>query len=1181
MGAYCYFETYIKGSTSDQTVFRADVHEAYRDVDIEVNAIWEKDTTGSTALQHEEDYQVFCFAEDDWKLQADNAVSNSPNFASPANPNKTPLSDVVSLKDAIGVQTTLDDSPPSFTLLQIQDPTAYNARIIVTFSLNEVGTAYCRATRSDSGETSGDMPINRILTANWSAEYSAGAVTIEMTNLENVDPALTVRDDEVASITEQTQYDVYCWAKDDAKNSFGYPRLNYMTQDYVSADIATPSSPNGGRTGAVWVVDSTPPTIIPVSIEPIAEDTVQVILQLNEPGTLWCAMALPDSSPATQYCKFGDYQESNAGASCYFETFIKGLVSDGTVFRADVHQSYLDYEIEVNRMWEKDQVGSAPLPAQTDFNVMCFAEDDWQIQASNAMVRSPNFNPPAGPNKVNLQTTLALRSAVSTKKTLDTTPPTIALGVSAPSTSETSLVVSITFNEAGSLYCLPLLKGTAAPHASRIVSYALQYVCSSAGGCSGGSLTIPDLLKGHEYDVHCFAEDDNTYPQTPNGIRAPVLTAQVNDITPPVIRIVRAEAPERSLIVVTLQLDEEGTVFCYCPNDIGDSVLVGTVVSFGTSTVVDTSDVGHNVQVHVRKYSTIEAPLVEQTAYVTYCAAKDTATNPDCAGCSVPNLSDLAEIRAARDSIGTLTTLDQSPPSFSQLGARGISETQLRVSFTLNEPGTTYCRATRSDAGELALHINHIIQASFLQEQNETAFGQLLELDIDRLANRVDEPFLESGTAYDIYCWAKDTAELTTCVPSGTTATCTTEATPNYMLQSYVSTRFSSTLFPPSTQATADGGSIEMVRTWDATPPNLIFVEAESRQETSLTMTLQLNEPGTAYCRAYPLTDPGVPSFPDVRAAPGGPFSFELPSDSAMRIYSAHAYRNFEITVEGLSREVLYFVYCAAEDDELADGCSQRDQSDDPSCTSNYNTPYLVEDSGRYTLDLTPPTLTVVNAVSTTQDSITVAVNLDEAGTAWCTAVLDQFPVPTINQVIAAGFQTEAEDAGIVNVTVVSLSRDTEYDVYCFARDDGTKSARNDTLEVQFSRKNPVSSSTVISTKTDAHVIYDSLAPLLLAMDPSNNAFQVDSPLNITLTFNEDVTAGDGSLFLRASGQSDVVVAAEDIAYINRVALIIIDVGAALGAGMTWRVIVPEGLVIDTAGNPFGGIDDGAYNLQT
>ena len=66
------------------------------------------------------------------------------------------------------------EAPPTFTLLQIEDPTSANDRIIVTFALNEPGTAYCRPTRSDSGETAADMHINRILTASWSSTFTTG-----------------------------------------------------------------------------------------------------------------------------------------------------------------------------------------------------------------------------------------------------------------------------------------------------------------------------------------------------------------------------------------------------------------------------------------------------------------------------------------------------------------------------------------------------------------------------------------------------------------------------------------------------------------------------------------------------------------------------------------------------------------------------------------------------------------------------------------------------------------------------------------------------------------------------------------------------------------------------------------------------------------------------------------------
>merc|ERR1719198_2141858 len=111
----------------------------------------------------------------------------------------------------------------------------------------------------------------------------------------------------------------------------------------------------------------------------------------------------------------------------------------------------------------------------------------------------------------------------------------------------------------------------------------------------------------------------------------------------------------------------------------------------------------------------------------------------------------------------------------------------------------------------------------------------------------------------------------------------------------------------------------------------------------------------------------------------------------------------------------------------------------------------------------------------------------------------------------------------------------------------------------------------------DAHVIYDSVAPLLLDKAPVSLAY-VASTLTITLTFNEDVRAGSGSVVLSASGTSDVLVPASSIAFINHIGTIPI---TGLAAGKTYSVVLAEGLVVDYYGNEFAGIADGEYSLQT
>merc|ERR1740117_1336087 len=129
-----------------------------------------------------------------------------------------------------------------------------------------------------------------------------------------------------------------------------------MIQSYIETAIgANINAPSGGKTANVWIVDDTPPTIIVVAREPLAEDTIQVTLQLNEPGTIWCQIVDKDSSSATTsaggyFCRDMDVKEQT-GQPCYFENFIKGVERSGlgsTTFRADVHIPYQDYDIDLN-----------------------------------------------------------------------------------------------------------------------------------------------------------------------------------------------------------------------------------------------------------------------------------------------------------------------------------------------------------------------------------------------------------------------------------------------------------------------------------------------------------------------------------------------------------------------------------------------------------------------------------------------------------------------------------------------------------------------------------------------------------------------------------------------------------------------------------------------------------------
>lgn len=61
-----------------------------------------------------------------------------------------------------------------------------------------------------------------------------GNSTIEITQLQN--RSLDVFNNDI--VMEATQYDVYCWAEDDAINGVGFPKHNFMTQDGAQLERA-------------------------------------------------------------------------------------------------------------------------------------------------------------------------------------------------------------------------------------------------------------------------------------------------------------------------------------------------------------------------------------------------------------------------------------------------------------------------------------------------------------------------------------------------------------------------------------------------------------------------------------------------------------------------------------------------------------------------------------------------------------------------------------------------------------------------------------------------------------------------------------------------------------------------------------------------------------------------------
>jgi hypothetical protein len=869
--ANCYFEDYIKG-TAGHTVFKVDVHAADTNYKIEMNKIMDEFGGSSIPLKTEYPYHVFCFAEDDWKIEAESAATTSPNFVAPATLstlNKMTVNDVENFASTFGILTTLDETAPSFTYLQVQNPTAYDTIIAVSFALNEAGTTYCRATRSDSGETAGDMAINRILTAAWSAEVtSAGSTaTIDITYIENVVPYLTNRDDQLVAINQAQLYDIYCWAKDSAVDSMGRARPNHMSQTVVGTSTASASSPQGGATLNVWVTDSTTPTMIYVSAEAVTdESTLQITLQLSEPGTVWCQVAelLTVGSPTT--CK--EDEVGTTSGSCYFESFIKGQSSHSTVFRTDFHQAYVNYDVEVNRLHGSTPGTSPLLSSETGYKVFCFAEDDWLLQVQGTLPL-PNYNPPAGPIQSTIAEVTNFMNTIGLLTTLDLTPPSIA--VQSTSTDETRITVTLQLNEVGTAYCRAVRSSFAAPTVLDILETNFQSLVTSASLDTTVLISAYDadgapLVLGTDYDVYCYAEDDlchgcdHTAGTAHSHVLLTATPVRTADTTPPALHIVRSEAIAQDRILITLRVDEGALVWCgawqsqpasfssnfendittypNCHDDRGN--LCGSFWVYDLDDTEDSTsdgiatfaDYGGAAPLTIWKFNEdvriVLSGLTEESTYNhIYCFSQDDEATPNKMTYNSGAVAG-SKVASVGTDIGTVTTLDESPPSFTQLEIQDptASNDAIIVTFKLNEAGTAYCRPVRTDSGQAPtdVPINRIMTANWYAAVASSSSTATIRMDnlenVDAsLTNRDDEiAAISQATQYDVYCWARDDAASTLGADRF-----------NYISPAYTAAAVTA----PSSPA---GGTTSSVWVTDSTPPviSLSWVESVGHETFQL-----------------------------------------------------------------------------------------------------------------------------------------------------------------------------------------------------------------------------------------------------------------------------------------------------------------------------------------------------------
>merc|ERR1719482_1455981 len=341
-----------------------------------------------------------------------------------------------------------------------------------------------------------------------------------------------------------------------------------------STDVGSPSSPSGGRTRNIWIVDVTPPTLIHKNTEALSENTIETTLQLDVPGTVWCQPVLPSISPSSSKLKADHLTAAN------YEVYIKGDSTRGTYNSRDVHVPYNNVVVSMNMIEDASRTSSSSLVAEETYHIFCYAEDTWDLVTSDTVnyPHSPNYATGAVANKVPFSSTQNYSAAVGDLTMLDFTPPTIT--ITSASTTETSITVVLQLNEPGTAWCRCILDGYSGP--SGVEIRELGYSVNVPSASTDVTIVINSLdvignvlTRGTDYDVYCYAEDDlclaclttnvvneSVIQQTKADIESLVTQVRTLDQTPPSMTLIGAETLTNSQVQVTLQVDEGARVYC-------------------------------------------------------------------------------------------------------------------------------------------------------------------------------------------------------------------------------------------------------------------------------------------------------------------------------------------------------------------------------------------------------------------------------------------------------------------------------------------------------------------------------------------------------------------------------------------------------------------------------------------
>jgi methionine-rich copper-binding protein CopC/photosystem II stability/assembly factor-like uncharacterized protein len=117
-------------------------------------------------------------------------------------------------------------------------------------------------------------------------------------------------------------------------------------------------------------------------------------------------------------------------------------------------------------------------------------------------------------------------------------------------------------------------------------------------------------------------------------------------------------------------------------------------------------------------------------------------------------------------------------------------------------------------------------------------------------------------------------------------------------------------------------------------------------------------------------------------------------------------------------------------------------------------------------------------------------------------------------------------------------------------------------------------------TTRDAEEPKDETAPKATAFSPADKAKDIEPGTNLQITFDEKVKAGTGTITLRV-GNTTQDIAVNSAAVIFTDTKVLINPHADFAAGSTINVEIPEGAILDLAGNAFEGTDATTWSFIT